>query len=796
MFFGTLRCVISGRRSVAHRASMALREAVRSALIEPLEPRRHFTVTVTSFTVQNGVADVFARTHQTDVHVVDLYEGTLNSTPVAYLDGQGSSATDTITAIGDNTVLHDLTAGVNKPGGGIVFNAGGHGMLEFNAGPLDQYITVEHGDGISNPDVVVRYTPLSTSEQTVIGRDTLGYGVPNLTIITNPDVTRDIISGVRTRVNVPQLRDTHLFVDTGASTYDTINIGGNGGGGAGGDNLSVNDAVIHTGAGHNTVNVTASDGPDTDGISLATVDMGAGNAGTGTNALGLGNALNVGLGSQVTLTQTAGDPHTVVVDTVNVAPTGILKVTDAATLGQVQVDAGGKATISAPSTVDSFNVDGIAVVEKPTTINSLTTTNTTSSGTTTFTGQAGGSAAHTVDYGGTITVGSGATVTLGDTLSTTTNRSFINNLISNGTSLIKKNADITSLTGSGLTEFIGTSGSSTIGMAIVTGTVKVDTNAIVTVNDISTIHTLYVSGVANLNAVDPTTTNRTMVTSFTVNTGGVSNVNVLATIDTLDVSGVVNLNVPTATTNRTMVTSFTVTSAGVANVNVLTTISTLDCQGAAYFSLTTDMNTLNLSNNGKMVFTNTSTNSASAHQLSMIASINIATNQAGVAMGLLDVGSQDVITQTDHNKIRDYIVAGYNAAVFGGENGKWDGNGISSSTASYWYSVDAGISKYAVGYAWGGDGSVTDQQGNAQGNDNYNLDNVEPNQTLIRPCLTGDVNMDGVVDFNDIQSILAYNFNSGQAATYTQGDLAALGIVNGDDIAFVLAANYNTLEYF
>jgi hypothetical protein len=54
--------------------------------------------------------------------------------------------------------------------------------------------------------------------------------------------------------------------------------------------------------------------------------------------------------------------------------------------------------------------------------------------------------------------------------------------------------------------------------------------------------------------------------------------------------------------------------------------------------------------------------------------------------------------------------------------------------------------------------------------------------------------MDGVVDFNDIQSILAYHFNDGMPATYTQGDLANHGVVNGDDIQFVLSANYNTLE--
>jgi hypothetical protein len=62
--------------------------------------------------------------------------------------------------------------------------------------------------------------------------------------------------------------------------------------------------------------------------------------------------------------------------------------------------------------------------------------------------------------------------------------------------------------------------------------------------------------------------------------------------------------------------------------------------------------------------------------------------------------------------------------------------------------------------------------------------------------LTGDVNMDGTVDFNDIQSILGYRFNNGQAADYTDGNLANHGIVNGDDIQFVLSANYNTGEHF
>jgi hypothetical protein len=60
--------------------------------------------------------------------------------------------------------------------------------------------------------------------------------------------------------------------------------------------------------------------------------------------------------------------------------------------------------------------------------------------------------------------------------------------------------------------------------------------------------------------------------------------------------------------------------------------------------------------------------------------------------------------------------------------------------------------------------------------------------------LTGDANMNGVVDADDIQSILAYHFNDNQHAIYTQGDLANHGLANADDIQFVLSANYGSQE--
>jgi hypothetical protein len=56
--------------------------------------------------------------------------------------------------------------------------------------------------------------------------------------------------------------------------------------------------------------------------------------------------------------------------------------------------------------------------------------------------------------------------------------------------------------------------------------------------------------------------------------------------------------------------------------------------------------------------------------------------------------------------------------------------------------------------------------------------------------------MDGTVNFFDITQLLGYKYNTGQAASYTDGDLNYDGVVDFFDITTLLSANYNTGETF
>jgi hypothetical protein len=109
----------------------------------------------------------------------------------------------------------------------------------------------------------------------------------------------------------------------------------------------------------------------------------------------------------------------------------------------------------------------------------------------------------------------------------------------------------------------------------------------------------------------------------------------------------------------------------------------------------------------------------------------------------------------------------------------WSANGITTSLAI------AQPAKYAIGYA----------DGNSQSAQDAGI-GVAPGQVLVRPVLTGDVNMDGTVDFNDIIQILGYKYNINSTASYSEGDIDYSGKTDFNDIIYVLSANYNTGQTF
>jgi hypothetical protein len=155
------------------------------------------------------------------------------------------------------------------------------------------------------------------------------------------------------------------------------------------------------------------------------------------------------------------------------------------------------------------------------------------------------------------------------------------------------------------------------------------------------------------------------------------------------------------------------------------------------------------------------------------------TNTAGAiqlngSTATLDLANHDLLTTTPTSTIRGYLLSAY------GANQDWSGpGGITSSLAK------ASPAKYTVAYAAGSDQSAQD----------VGIP-VAPGQTLIRPALVGDVNLDGRVDFFDVAQVLGYKYNTGQAASYTDGDLDYSGKVDFFDISTLLSANYNSGEVF
>jgi hypothetical protein len=156
---------------------------------------------------------------------------------------------------------------------------------------------------------------------------------------------------------------------------------------------------------------------------------------------------------------------------------------------------------------------------------------------------------------------------------------------------------------------------------------------------------------------------------------------------------------------------------------------------------------------------------------------NAATNLQINGNGTLDLANHELLTNTAPGTIKSYLTNAYDP----NGNADWSKPGLTSSVAK------ANPTSYSVGYAYGGDQSAQDA-----GVTTKSGTPLAANQTIIRPVLVGDANMDGVVDFFDLTQILGYKYNTGQAASYTDGDLDYSGKVDFFDIVLLLSANYNT----
>jgi hypothetical protein len=179
---------------------------------------------------------------------------------------------------------------------------------------------------------------------------------------------------------------------------------------------------------------------------------------------------------------------------------------------------------------------------------------------------------------------------------------------------------------------------------------------------------------------------------------------------------------------------------------------------------------LTINNNGTLII-----RSATNRLTHAIGSLSMSGN------GTLDMNNHEILTSTDPATIKSYLTNAYDP----NGNADWGQPGLTSSVAK------ANPTSFSVGYAYGGDQSAQDAGVTTHGGAPLGA-----TQTLVRPVLTGDANMDGVVDFFDITQILGYKYNTGQAASYTDGDLDYNGKVDFFDISLLLSANYNTGQTF
>jgi autotransporter-associated beta strand protein len=156
---------------------------------------------------------------------------------------------------------------------------------------------------------------------------------------------------------------------------------------------------------------------------------------------------------------------------------------------------------------------------------------------------------------------------------------------------------------------------------------------------------------------------------------------------------------------------------------------------------------------------------------------------AGPTLANLDLGNHELLLGPGANPatIKTYLQSAYDPSG----NADWAQRGLTSSLAK------SNPTSYSVGYAYGGDQSAQDAAVTTHGGASLGM-----TQTLVRPVLTGDANLDGIVDFFDITQILGYKYNTSQTASYTDGDLDYSGKVDFFDIVLLLSANYNTGQMF
>jgi hypothetical protein len=527
------------------------RQASTTALVQRLDQRMMLTSSYTvPLFVPNTTTPVTAVTLKHKPNTTRDVEIFLNASGTAEPTVLSPSPTDSSISIHGQrsglTLVDTVIANV-KPTGGVNFDNSSAGVLEIDAGDDDTLMQVTASTATS---ATIEVTDTVNS---ALGVDKFGDGVTYLTLRTN-DVQAmgyranggdgtDINVGTD-RVNFPALNSaTHLTIDTGIGTYDTINLGGLDTG------ESCWNATVLTGHGHDIVTLK----DDDDDSTAATIDFGAG-TGSG-NGLGRGNQLNVWERSTGTLAHLGASTDPIVVDSVNLYTyNGV---------GGTLVEAAANASVQAPLTVTS---------QSP-----LTGTMTVNDGgTATFTGDSIPSSVETISLGGTVNVFAGANVSV-DTLKVPIDQSHATVNAHDGSTLT---VDLTNVYALGVLTFNLTSNAD-VSITSFNVPFDIDMNVgAVNVNDggLLTVGTFAVDGTVN------------------VNEGGDMTVLYASSIATLNVTGTgAHVLFKTSAGSREQdVSALTITIGG--RVDMLSRYASPATTGAAARLLL--VHTLNLGNSG------------------------------------------------------------------------------------------------------------------------------------------------------------------------------------------------------
>ena len=145
--------------------------------------------------------------------------------------------------------------------------------------------------------------------------------------------------------------------------------------------------------------------------------------------------------------------------------------------------------------------------------------------------------------------------------------------------------------------------------------------------------------------------------------------------------------------------------------------------------------------------------------------------------GRLDLTDQPMVVDYATGQSPQAAVRGHLKSGSGG--GTWDGNGIHSSVAT------ALPGRRAVGYGEASEVLGLTGTNTAQ----WNGQTVDASSLLLRGTVSGDANLDGVTNFNDLLA-LAKNYNVVGTGRWTTGDFNYDDNVNFVDL-LSLAKNYN-----